>query len=116
MEDSKLFILIVIILTAYLLFYKNMTTNTTVPLQYKGIEGLDYLKKQYSSQLPQAKSLCLSQFKGEWVDTSNSIGCFNMQGFSSSYCGVNLISNLIKLCNSIGGSPICSSTQASCTV
>ena len=121
MGYETIIIIILIVLAAYFSFFnKNASSPSnqtySVPPEYKGSEGLDYVKRQYSSQLSQAQSLCISQFKGNWVDASNSIGCYNMQGFSTSYCGFDVIQNIVKLCNLIGGNPICSSTQASCTV
>ena len=118
MEDSEILIIIIIILAVYL-FYKTMSTSSqdiSVPSDYKGAEGLDYIREQYSSQMSQARSLCVGQFKGEWIDTSNKLGCQNMQGFSPSYCSFDIIKNLISLCNSIGGSATCSSNEASCSV
>ncbi len=87
-----------------------------MPPEHKGVEGLDYIRINYASELAQAKNLCITQFKGNWVDSSNTIGCFNMQGFSTYYCSVDVIQNIVNICNSIGGNPTCSSTQASCTV
>jgi hypothetical protein len=112
MNDITILIIILIILGAYVLFYK----STSVPTQYKGQEGLDYIRNNRAGDLAQAKALCISQFKGSWVDSSNAIGCYSMQGFSTSYCGMDILKNVIDLCNSIGGNPTCSSTQASCTV
>jgi len=120
MSYGIIILIALIILAAYYSSQNKTSTSSsqtyTVPSQYKGTQGLDYVKRQYSSQLSQAKSLCTSQFKGSWVDTSNSIGCYSMQGFSTSYCGFDIIKNLVNLCKSIGGNPTCSSTQASCTV
>jgi len=118
MNDLTIFIIIIIILAAYFLYNRgsDSSQNYSVPSQYKGSEGLDYIRKSYASGLSQARGLCTSQFKGEWVDSSNEIGCQNMQGFSTSYCGVDIIKNLVNLCNSIGGNPVCSSTEASCSV
>jgi hypothetical protein len=120
MSYGIIIIIAIIILAAYYSSFNKTSTSSnktySIPPEYKGVQGLDYVKKQYSSQLSQARSLCTSQFKGNWVDNSNSLGCYNMQGFSTSYCGFNIINNLVSLCRSIGGSPTCSSTQASCTV
>ena len=112
MNDITLLIIILIILGMYIIF-KN---NTSIPPQYKGQEGLDYIRRTRSGDLAQAKALCTTQFKGNWVDSSNSIGCYNMQGFSTSFCGMNILKNIEDLCNSIEGTPTCSSTQTSCTV
>jgi len=115
--DSTILIIIIIIVGIIIIGNKLVSSNKpSVPSGYKGVEGLDYLKKQYGSSLSQARSLCTSQFKGNWVDTSNSIGCYSMQGFSTAYCSMDIIHNLISLCNSIGGSATCSINQASCTV
>lgn len=114
MNDITILIIILIILGAYVFFYNN--SSASVPAQYKGQAGLDYIRKTRSGDLAQAKALCTSQFKGSWVDSSNAIGCYNMQGFSTSYCGMDIIKNVIDMCNSIGGNPTCSSTQTSCTV
>ena len=119
MNDLTIFIIIIIVFAFYFLFFKGSSSSSqtySVPSDYKGSQGLDYIRKNYASGLSQARSLCTGQFKGSWVDTSNEIGCHNMQGFSSAYCGISVIQNLVKLCNSIGGSPTCSSTQASCSV
>lgn len=113
MNDIKILTIIIIILFAYILFNNS---NTSVPPEYKGSEGLDYIRRTRSGDLVQAKALCTSQFKGSWVDNSNSIGCYNMQGFSDYYCGMDILKNLANLCNSIEGNPTCTSTQASCTV
>jgi len=113
MNDIAILIIILVILGAYVLFYNK---NTVIPPQYKGQEGLDYIRRTRAGDLAQAKALCTSQFKGSWVDSSNSIGCYNMQGFSTSFCSMDILKNVIDLCNSIGGNPTCSSTQASCTV
>jgi len=119
MRDITILI-IIILLDAYFLHTnrnKNVGNQTyTIPPEYEGSKGLDYIRKNYASGLAQAKTLCITQFKGDWRDTSNTIGCYNMQGFSTGYCNMDTIQNLVKLCNSIGGNPICSSTQASCTV
>jgi purine-cytosine permease-like protein len=118
MENLTILIIIMIILAAYFIYKGGSSSKQSysVPSQYKGSEGLDYIRKNYASGLSQAKSLCIGQFKGQWVDSSSEIGCNNMQGFSTSYCSVDVIQNLVKLCNSIGGSPTCSSTEASCSV
>jgi hypothetical protein len=120
MRDRTILIIIIIVLAAYFLYVnRNKTSGNqtyTIPPEYKGTEGLDYIRKNYTTELAQARNLCISQFKGDWADSSNTIGCYNMQGFSTSYCNMDIIQNIVKLCNSIGGNPICSSTQASCTV
>jgi len=119
--NDKIVYTIIVIALAYIIAFGNSFGNNksssnqsnTVP---SGTAGLEYLKKQYASDLAKAQSLCSSQFKGNWVDTSNSIGCYSMQGFSTYYCGVDVIQNLVNVCKSIGGTPTCSSTQASCSV
>ena len=119
MGDKTLIIIIVVGLAVYFLYfneYKADDQTFTVPPEYKGSEGLEYIRTQYETELTQARSLCISQFKGNWVDSSNTIGCYDMQGFSTYYCGIGIIQDLVNLCNSIGGNPTCSSTQASCTV
>jgi len=115
MGDRTILIIIVVALAAYFLYPKSSNTYT-IPSGYKGAEGLDYLRKNYASELAQVRSLCINQFKGNWVDTSNTIGCYNMQSFSEYYCNTDTVKNLVNLCNSIEGDPICSSTQASCTI
>jgi len=118
MRDRTILIIIILVLAAYFFYTKNKTTgnkNYEIPPEYKGSEGLNYIRKHYASELAQVRSLCINQFKGDWVDTSNDIGCYNMQGFSSSYCNMDIIKNLENLCKSIGGNPTCSSTQTSCT-
>jgi hypothetical protein len=117
--DNKLIVLAIVALVAYYLYNKpngGTSQTLTVPQEYKGTAGLNYIRQNYASEISQARSLCSGQFKGSWVDSSNSIGCYNMQGFSQYYCNINTLQNLAKLCNSIGGSPVCSSTQASCSV
>ena len=121
---------IIIIVVAYFIAFRNdnkileflnsgnktSSNQNTVPTDYKGKPGLDYLKQHYSSGLAQAKSLCTSQFKGTWTDSANSIGCYNMKGFSTYYCNMDYIKGLIDLCREINGNPVCSSTQASCSL
>ena len=117
MDNLTVLIIIMIILAAYFIYKGGSSSQSySVPSQYKGSEGLDYIRKNYASGLSQAKVLCTGQFKGQWVDSSSEIGCNNMQGFSTAYCSVDVIQNLVNLCNSIGGSPTCSSTEASCSV
>lgn len=121
MEDRTIAIIIIIAVAAYLLYtnrskVSGSSQNYTVPSNLKGSQGLDYIKNNYASGLSQAKSLCITQFKGNWMDNSNTIGCYNMQGFSTFYCNTDTIRNLVNLCNSIGGNSVCSSTQASCSV
>lgn len=118
MDELKIAVIILIIVVAYSFFTNKTKGNKTysIPPEYMGQEGLNYIKQNYASQLSQARSLCSSQFKGNWIDTSNSIGCYNMQGFSSLYCSTDVIKNLIETCNSIGGISSCSSSQISCTV
>jgi hypothetical protein len=121
MRDRTLFVIIVIIFVAYFFYSKQNNTESssstpTVPSEYQGSEGLNYIRNNYASELAQARSLCTSQFNGNWIDNSNTIGCYDMQGFSTYFCGVDVIQNLVSTCRSIGGNPVCSSTQASCTV
>jgi hypothetical protein len=120
MRDRTIFVIIVIIFIAYFFYSKqNSTENSstpTVPSEYQGSEGLDYIRENYASELAQARSLCTGQFNGNWVDNSNAIGCYDMQGFSTYFCSMDVIQNLVSTCRSIGGNPTCSSTQASCTV
>jgi hypothetical protein len=125
---NKAISIIIIIVVAYFIAFRNdnkildflnasnQKNTSTVPTDYKGKAGLDYLKQHYSSGLAQAKSLCASQFKGTWTDSANSIGCYNMKGFSTYYCSMDYIKGLIDLCREISGNPVCSSTQASCSV
>jgi hypothetical protein len=87
-----------------------------VPPQYTGQQGIQYLRQNYGSQFEQARGLCTSQFKGEWVDSPTSIGCVNMKGFSDVMCNVDTIRSLMQTCRSIGGSPVCNSNQASCSI
>jgi hypothetical protein len=123
MRDRTIFAIIVIIFIAYF-FYSNQSktagtsapSTPSVPSEYQGTKGLDYIRQNYASDLAQARNLCTSQFNGNWVDNSNTIGCYDMQGFSTAYCNTDVIQNLVSTCRSIGGSSTCSSTQASCTV
>jgi hypothetical protein len=90
--------------------------NITIPPEYTGIAGLDYVRKNYAPTMEKAKSLCTGQFKGEWRDTSTEMGCYGMQGFLTLYCGAETIKNLKDLCNSINGISTCSSNQVSCLI
>jgi len=121
MDDLKVAVIILIAVVVYSYINKNFlssrsTSKYSIPPEYMGQEGLNYIKQNYASQLSQAQSLCTSQFKGNWIDSSNSIGCYNMQGFSTLYCSTDFIKSLIETCSSIGGSPACTSSQISCTV
>lgn len=120
MKDSTILVIIIIVLTLAYFFYRKPTSSGgqdySIPSGYTGSQGLDYIKKNYGSELAQAQSLCVGQFKGNWINTANEIGCENMQGFSSAYCSFDVIQNLENLCNSIGGNAVCSSTQTTCTV
>lgn len=121
MEDFKVAVIILIVVVAYSYINKNFLSRQsnneyTIPPEYMGQEGLNYIKQNYASQLSQARSLCTGQFKGNWVDSSNSLGCYSMQGFSTLYCGTDVVKNLIETCKSIGGSSSCSSSQLSCSV
>ena len=125
MNDLVILIIAILILVGYA-YYKDYIqtipnapssgTQPTIPPGTTGSAGLDYIRENYASGLAQAKSLCTSQFKGTWTDNSNTIGCYNMQGFNTVYCSTDTIQNLVILCNSIGGNSVCSSTQASCSV
>ena len=118
MRDLTIFIIIIIAFTAYFFYskYKSASNPYNIPSEYRGAEGLDYIRKNHASELSQARSLCTGQFKGEWRSDSSTIGCYNMEGFSSYFCGTDTIQNLVNLCNSIGGNSVCSSSQASCSV
>lgn len=105
-----------IVLAIYFFYEEPSSQSFEIPPEYTGSRGLDYIRDSYSSQLSQARTACSSYFKGEWRDNSNTIGCYNMQDFSTSYCGTDIIQNLVDLCNSIRGNPVCTSTQASCSV
>ena len=120
MNDIVVLIIALLILGGYLYYKDNIQSTPSngynVPSGTTGSQGLDYIRKNYASGLAQAKSLCAGQFKGTWTDTSTTIGCYGMQGFNTAYCSTDTIQNLVKLCNSIGGNSVCSSTQASCSV
>jgi hypothetical protein len=88
----------------------------SVPSGYTGPKGLDYIRTNYASQLENAKNLCTSQFKGDWVDTLDAIGCYNMQGFSMVFCGSDVIQGLIKLCYQISGDNGCTDTEIYCAI
>lgn len=90
--------------------------NITIPPGYKGIAGLDYVRGNYASSMDRAKSLCTGQFKGDWRDTSTEMGCYDMKGFLTLYCGAETIQNLVNLCSYINGNSTCSSNQVSCSV
>ena len=116
---DKLVILIIIAVVAYYLYtQQTKSSNYSLPSEYvnSGSKGLTYLEQQYASQLSQARSLCENQFKGTWSQTSNSLGCYNMQGFSTIYCNTQEIQQITSICKQIGGNAVCSSDQASCTV
>jgi hypothetical protein len=90
--------------------------NITIPPEYKGVAGLDYVRRNYAPSMDRAKSLCTGQFKGEWRDTSTEMGCYDMQGFLTLYCGAEAIQSLVNLCSHINGNSTCSSNQVSCSV
>jgi len=121
-----LLLIVIIVLSASFLYtninwksVKNQTFtvgNQTfiIPSEYKGAEGLDYIRNSYSSELTQAKDICINRLEGNWIDNSTGIGCYGMQGFSEYYCSLDTIRNLTDLCNSIEGNSTCTSAQASC--
>lgn len=90
--------------------------NITIPPEYKGVAGLDYVRRNYAPSMEKAKSLCTGQFKGDWRDTSTEMGCYDMQGFLTLFCGAETIQSLVNLCNYINGNSTCSSKQVSCSV
>jgi hypothetical protein len=117
MKDLLAMAAIIVALMAYSSLTKSDSSQSyPVSQDVKGTAGIDYIRNNYASQISQARSLCTGQFKGSWIENSNAIGCFGMQGFSTVYCGMDIIRQLTDLCNSIGGSPVCSSSQASCSV
>lgn len=91
-------------------------TITSVPSEYKGSEGLNYIRNNSVLELTKAISLCTDMFGGEWVDTLDAMGCYNMQGFSIDYCSRDLIQTLVSLCNQINGKPECSANHVVCAV
>ena len=119
MDDLKIAVIILIIVVAYS-YFKGFASQPksafSIPTNLMGQEGLNYVRQNYASELSQARSLCESQFKGSWIEISNSIGCYNMQGFSDLYCSTDVINQFRGACSSIGGSPACTSSQLSCTV
>ncbi|OGI11703.1 hypothetical protein A3K64_00195 [Candidatus Micrarchaeota archaeon RBG_16_36_9] len=120
MRDIIILIIAILVLVG-LLFYRTgipamINPIFDVPSGVKGVEGLEYIRNNYASGLEQAKSLCTGQFKGTWRDDSRNIGCYDMETFDLGYCNSDIIQNIVKLCNTISGNPICSSTQASCSV
>lgn len=130
----------VLAVTAYFLFvYKvipsegqNNTSNNTpnetfesdnetftlpsLPSNYKKSDALDYVRNTSASDMAKAESMCTSQFNGNWVNTLDAIGCYNMQGFSTDYCNSDLIQSLVNICNQIEGQPECSSDNVVCSV
>jgi hypothetical protein len=90
--------------------------NITIPPEYKGVAGLDYVRRNYAPTMEKAKSLCTDQFKGNWRDTSTEMGCYDMQGFLTLYCGAETIQRLVNICSYINGNSTCSSNQVSCSV
>jgi hypothetical protein len=97
--------------------YGNKTfTITSIPSEYKGSKGLDYIRNNSALELAEAKSLCIDLLNGEWVDTSNALGCYNMKDFSIVFCERDIIKTLISLCNQINGNPDCSTNQVICSV
>jgi hypothetical protein len=88
----------------------------SIPPEYKGSEGLDYVRNNSASELDKAKSLCTDIFKGDWIDTLDAIGCYNMQGFSTDYCNMDIIQTLVILCHKINGDFECSTDKIACGV
>ena len=119
MNGLAFVLLVLFALVAYSYADRNFISHASsyeIPAEYRGVEGLNYVRQNYGSQMSQAQGLCSSQFKGSWIDSSNVIGCYSMQGFSTMYCGIDAVRSLIESCRAIGGSPVCSSDQISCTV
>ena len=117
MNDLTIFMIIVIVLAAYVIYHRSLGSQSySVPSQYKGSEGLDYIRKNYASGLSQAQALCTGQFKGDWRNTSTEMGCYDMQGFLTLYCGAETIQRLVNICIYINGNSTCSSNQVSCSV
>ncbi len=88
----------------------------TIPSEHTGVEALNYVRNNYSTDLAWAETLCINQFNGEWIDNSEKIGCYDMKGFFILYCNTENIMNILNFCHSIGGYSLCSSTQVSCTL
>lgn len=111
-------VIIFLAIAAYFLFFNKtpfgQSQNTTV--LPTGTQGLDIVKQQRASEMSQAEGYCTGRFKGNWVDTSNVVGCYDMQGFSTVYCVLGQIQDITKTCESIGGTPTCTETQISCSV
>lgn len=91
-------------------------TLPSIPPEYKGSEGLDYVRNNSAPELGKAKSMCIDIFKGDWIDTLDAIGCYNMRGFSTDYCSMDVIQAIVILCNRISGTPECSITHVVCGV
>jgi len=85
-----------------------------IPSEYEGAEAVNYVKENYSSSFSEAKDFCINQFNGEWIDDSEKIGCFDMEGFFILFCSTENVLNILNFCYLIGGMPICSSTEVSC--
>lgn len=91
-------------------------TISSVPSGYSGVSGLEYIRNNSQAALSKARSLCADQFKGMWIDNQNTMGCFDMQGFSTLFCVASEISDLERLCDQISGTHQCSTNQVSCSV
>jgi hypothetical protein len=88
----------------------------SVPSGYTSSQGMQHIKSSYASQLEEARILCTSHFGGDWVNTLDAIGCYNMKGFSMAFCGNDVIQGLIRLCYQIDGDNGCTDTEIYCAV
>jgi hypothetical protein len=122
---SKKILVLLIIVVALVWYLKDRgilsfgkESRFKIPPEFKnsGQEGLRYFKRTYSSDLSQARGLCINFFKGQWVDSANELGCYNMEDFLEIYCGFGEANEIKYVCNEIGGSFTCSSKEIKCRV
>ena len=97
--------------------YENKTYNiVTVPPEYKGTAGLDYLRNNSPAEIEKAKSLCTNLLGGNWMNTKNSMGCYNMKYFVTAFCDRDIIKTLVSLCEEINGTTECLTDKVVCSV
>jgi hypothetical protein len=136
---ESIIFLIILVITAYFLFFKdidwssqnkpaNVTINKTfvyenetyqiitVPPEYKKAAGLDYIRNNSAAEIEKAKSLCTDMLGGNWVDTENAMGCYNMKYFVTAFCDRDIIKTLMSLCEEINGNSECLADRIVCSV
>ena len=136
---ESIIFLIILVIAAYFLFFKDIDWSSqnkpanvtisktfvyenetykivTVPPEYKKAAGLDYIRNNSAAEIEKAKSLCTDMLGGSWVDTENSMGCYNMKYFVTVFCGRNIIKTLAILCEEINGNSECLTDRIVCSV